>query len=407
MRLLICSFDNSKAILIGGKHIHQELLQKGWQDLGHQVDYCYPIKQAIPSLLKRAKNKILWKLSASYQLQKYQNNINSRMAELKNSIKERIDKFDYDFISAHDVLAAKAAGEALKESKKTIPLILTVHGYFARETLNYGYYKKSISDKVYQNALQIEKDALNFSDKIIAVDSRIKNYLKDDLFYKKPIKVQFNAIDDSRFFPVSEKEKKELREKLKLAKDKKIILTARRLVKKNGVIYAVQAIDILINQLKRQDIILYIIGDGKERKNITNYIRQKKLDQHVILKGMVAHHEVDSYYKAADILLMPSTLSDGVEEATSLSMLEGLVCGLLVIASAIGGLKEVIKTGENGFLVPDKDPQAISQTISKIIDQPALAEKISQQAFSFAKKNHGYKEHAAAILDFFKLDNYV
>lgn len=401
MKILLVSMDDSKKIKIGGKHIHQELLEKGWKANGYYVDYAYPNMSPINDIKKRAINKLLIFTKIGGKDEVFKNHISQSIDLLVNLILAKFKKVDYDFISAQDIVAAIAAKKAIDLLSKKTPIYLTLHGYFSRESINYGYFSSQESINVLNYSMDLEKLALSFSNGIITVDSRIKNYIIDEFNYSNKYQVVFNAIDNERFTRVSEYEMKSLREELGLPKEKFLLLVGRRLVKKNGVIYAVEAMKILVEQ-GIDNCYLCIIGEGPEHNALTGYINENNLTDYVKVCGAIPHEKVDKYYKSADVILMPSIKSDNIEEATSLSMLEGMACGKVVIASAIGGMKEVITHLDNGILVEEKDAKQISENVIMLVNNKVLLEKISNSAFEYAHKHHSYISHAKVIADFFE-----
>ena len=87
-----------------------------------------------------------------------------------------------------------------------------------------------------------------------------------------------------------------------------------------------------------------------------------------------------SLYEASDIVLIPSVHSHGVEEATSISALEAMSCRSPVIASAIGGLKEILIDGEDGLLVEEKNIEALAQAISLLLNDTEYATMLASKA---------------------------
>jgi|GEM_PF-242047 len=403
MKILLVSLDNSEKALIGGKHIHQELIKKGWRESGHHVDMIYPRGKKWYFFRFLRKINLLLGLISQYEYLRRGVEADRRIIE--NLLAELIRQSKYDIISAQDVVAAIAVQSAFARSGQKPPrVVLTLHGYFARESINYGQFNEEDQPKVMNYCTKIERQALQFVSAVVTVDSRIRQYIQDDLSFSKSIKVITNAIDDNRFIPVGEQEKGFLRRKLKINSIDMVLIVARRLVNKNGVLYAVQAMHRLkeSDDLQKYNMRLLIIGRGPEKRNITEYIAQKNLEHYVSLVGLVPHNRIDAYYKAADIVLMPSINSNGIEEATSLSMLEGMACGKMVIASAIGGLKEVIVNGENGLLVKDKDADAMAEAIMAVTRSEVPVQDIKKSAEAYAKKNAGYREHSLKFISFFE-----
>jgi len=142
----------------------------------------------------------------------------------------------YDIVHAQDAISAVN----LPEHKN---LVITLHGYLARETLDYNRFPNSKeSRRVYEYLLGIERQALSRAKLVITVDTRLKNYVINELgFSEKNIVVVQNAVDTVRFCPVDDKVKSELRAKLGLPVDRIVVLVPRRLVPKNGVTFAAQA----------------------------------------------------------------------------------------------------------------------------------------------------------------------
>lgn len=401
MNILLVSLDNSQNAKIGGKHIHQELLKRGWLESNNSVDMIYP--QGTFWLFKRIIRKILQILKLLNEFQYLKNSIMSDKYEIEKNVEKALLNNKYDFISAQDVLAAIAIKKILVKLDLKTPVILTLHGYFARESVNYGNYGEVDQVKVLDFVLNIEKEAIDFVNGIVTVDTRIKEYVLENFNFKGPIEMICNAIDNSRFFPVDSSLKNLIKTQLNLSINDNILLVARRLVKKNGVNYAVESMKILkeggfADKLKLK---LLIVGRGPEQSEIENYIRSNDLSACVKVVGIVEHNLIDSYYKSADIILMPSTLSNDIEEATSLSMLEGLACGKPVIASAIGGLKEVITNNSNGILVQDKRPDQIAESIIRVLTDLSFRDQIEKTAYEYATNNCGYFSHSQKFIHFF------
>jgi hypothetical protein len=72
--------------------------------------------------------------------------------------------------------------------------------------INYGYFKESHKDRVFSECVRIEKAALKTANGVITVDTRIKEYIAREFDYTGPATIVFNAIDDTRFFPVTKEE---------------------------------------------------------------------------------------------------------------------------------------------------------------------------------------------------------
>jgi D-inositol-3-phosphate glycosyltransferase len=92
------------------------------------------------------------------------------------------------------------------------------------------------------------------------------------------------------------------------------------------------------------------------------------------------HHILSTYYRAADVVLVPSR-----SESFGLVALEAAACGIPVVATAVGGLLNIIEDGRTGFLVPDRQPDVFARHIATILDDPSVAANMSVQAAERAK----------------------
>lgn len=387
LKVAIVSSDNSEIVRVGGKHVHQNLLVKGLRELGTEVLTFYPPRYMVkPTRIERALRVIRHPLIVFSHYFRYI----TRFREISRYF-ERINFEGYSIVHGHDVLSI------LNVKHKNI--VLTVHGYLAKEVLN--YMKKEISSKekerIYEACLEIEKKAVSKAKHIIAVDTRLKDYHIDELGVPPDkITVVYNAIDTERFKPVSNKEKTLLRKQLGLPEEKFIVLVPRRYVDKNGVTYAAEA----FARMKDDDYFFVLAGRGPLKEKIKDILR---FNENALVLDGVPHEQVVRFYQASDVILVPSiTSKEGVEEATSLSMLEGMACGKVVICTNIGGMKEVVKHMGNGLLIEQKNPDAIIEALQYVKNNYDALSDLRRRAREYAVKNHSYIEHARKITEVYK-----
>jgi len=374
------SVDNPYVVEIGGKHIHLLLLERGLRSWGTEVTTLYYMKKGINDFFWRCVSKPL-PTHLKYKV-RYRNMI--------SYLERNVPPKDYDLVHAHDVLSLLAV--CSRPQKK----ILTLHGYFARENIEFEHVEDKERAKLYEELLQFEKESLNYADYVITVDNRLKEYLVSEFRYpENQITVIHNAVDTDRFQPVSNNEQNKFKKDLRYDEKDFLILVPRRLVQKNGVIYAVKS----MQNLEEENFRLVIAGDGPEKENI---IEEAQKDRRIHLVGLIPHQNIDAYYKAADIVLIPSITSHDVQEASSLAMLEGMACGKTVVCSDIGGMREIMKNMENGILVKERDPLDIARAIQIAIQDPKLREAISNNARAEVVKDHSYLVHAKKTLDIYR-----
>ncbi len=123
----------------------------------------------------------------------------------------------------------------------------------------------------------------------------------------------------------------------------------------------------------RYPIEALIIGGGRREGEMRQLAAEMGLAGRVYFLG--PRDDVPDLLAALDIFVLPSH-SEGV----SLALLEAMAAGLPVIATAVGGLPEVVTDGENGLLIPPQDPEALAQALARLLADPDLAKKLGESA---------------------------
>lgn len=114
-----------------------------------------------------------------------------------------------------------------------------------------------------------------------------------------------------------------------------------------------------------------IVGDGPDRTHVESEIRRLGLADAVELMG--EREDVDAFLDAADVFVLSSR-----SEGLPLSLLEAMAAALPVVASAVGGVPEVVVDGETGTLVPPEDAEALSEALARLIESPELRERFGK-----------------------------
>lgn len=379
MHVLLTSTDNPYMRQIGGKHIHLLLLEQGLKMLNLDVTTLYYNKKSLTEIAKKSFLAVF--------PEKYACKFKFKWAI--DYLRRHIPKKELDMIHAHDVLSL-AAMSTLPQKK-----VLTLHGYFARENIEF---LKDEKDRrvIYPYLLQLEREAMEKADYVITVDRRLKEYVISEFgFPQEKITIMYNAVDTNTFRPVTKKEQLGLKKMLGFDANYYVILVPRRLVEKNGVIYAVRA----MKHVKNENVKMIIAGDGPEREKI---IKEAKEDLRIHFAGTIPHDKIVPYYNVADIILIPSITSHGVQEASSLAMLEGMACAKVVMCSDIGGMRETIQNMKSGILTKEKEPLEIAEAIKTAIGNPSLMAEIGDNAREYALQNHSFVAHAKKVFNVYR-----
>jgi phosphatidylinositol alpha-mannosyltransferase len=143
------------------------------------------------------------------------------------------------------------------------------------------------------------------------------------------------------------------------------LLFVGRLHRRKGFPVAVEAFRLLADG--GPDIGLIVAGDGEDRTAVDRL--EPALRARVTMLGTVPHDQLPRYHVACDLLVAPSLGG----ESFGYVLVEAMAAGLPVVASRIPGYDEVVRDGQEGFLVPPGDPRAVADAAAKLLDDPTLA----------------------------------
>lgn len=175
------------------------------------------------------------------------------------------------------------------------------------------------------------------------------------------MKITRLGIDINKFLP--SRDKPASKKKLKLP-NKTIVGYVGRISKEKNTLVLLNA----FNRLNPERFFLLMVGDGQPE-----IVEKFKQNRNCLLTGFV--NNVEDYLPAMDIFVMPS-----LTETTSLATLEAMSCGLPVIVTKVGFMKEYIIKDYNGLFFPRTSPALLALKIEKLAKNPKLREKLSQNA---------------------------
>lgn len=164
-----------------------------------------------------------------------------------------------------------------------------------------------------------------------------------------------------------------------------VILTARRLVKKNGIDYLIRAVRLVSKEEKCQ---LVIIGEGEERTALEKLTQDLNVEEHVHFLGLVPHDQLPPYLALADIAVVPSLV-----EASSIFMLEAMAMAKPVIVTNVGGLPEIFDPSA-GILVEPMDEMGLADAILELLRNKEKRLQFGKQAREHVETNFSWKRIA-------------
>lgn len=169
------------------------------------------------------------------------------------------------------------------------------------------------------------------------------------------------------------------------------ILTVARFVEKKGLEYGIRAVAQVLKTFPR--IEYHIVGDGPLRASITRLIDELQVGDQVKLLGWKSPEEVTSLMKGSDLFLVPSVTSrSGDQEGTPTVIIEALARGLPVISTLHSGIPEMIQDGRTGFLVPERDVEAMFEALDCLVRYPDARSEMGKAGRACAEKKYDIRK---------------
>jgi len=284
---------------------------------------------------------------------------------------------DVDVIHSHDPRLAVTKVFLDK------PLVTTFHGYQTLEPVANGL--TAPGRPLYRIYDQLIRQCLRLSDRVISVDGRIARWLQETYsFFSADI--VHNGVDASHFQTGGDRQT--CRRALGIDEDVPVIVSAKHFVPKNGLEYSVRAMAYIVRAYP--ETVLILAGDGPLRARIRELVRSLDLENNIRMPGQVPHNQMPMIMAASDICVVPSVPVSGVEEATSIVALEAVAAGRPVIASNVGGLRDIIQPGGNGLLVPPANPAAIAEAAIVLLGSETLRSEMAERARLRVESDFGW-----------------
>ncbi len=277
-----------------------------------------------------------------------------------------IKKENIEMIHAHWILPQGFIGIFLKKIFN-IPLLVTIHGSDLFPLKNKFF--RIMQEFVIKNAVYITVNSPAAKNEL----------LKRFPHYKNKIKIIPMGIDTKLF------KKKELKKPVKYSKNK-LVLFVGRLSDQKGLQYLIDSMDYILQQEPKTKLL--IIGEGAYKKTLNEKIISKSLQNNIEFLGALPHKDIAYYYNIADIFVMPSISNKTGTEALGLTLLEAMSSGCAVIGTNVGGIPYIIKDGNNGLLVEQKNSNELAKAIITLLKDTKKSEKLAKNAAEFVRKKY-------------------
>ena len=264
---------------------------------------------------------------------------------------DAIDTFNPDIIHLHGHHYLINWIIAIHPRFEKTPKVLTMHGMYALNPNVQGG-RTLIEDIFNQTILRL---FLNKLDNIIALTRTIAKYAEK--YTKTPISIIPNGIDIDKYL-LNLNRKFEYREKYNLPQDNIIVLFSGRLTYVKGILEFISAIKMLLKE--RKDIYFLIVGSGPLESKVKKMLLRIRNTRMMSWTPPELIHEL---YIASDIYVLPSKW-----EALPITILEAMVANLVIVATKVGGVPDVLEPYHKKILIANSNPKEIKKGILKALE---------------------------------------
>lgn len=286
-----------------------------------------------------------------------------------------------------------------------VPLVITTHSLeplrpWKREQLGRGYDASS----------WIEKTAIEMADALIAVSEETKeDVLKHFNVDESKVKVIYNGINLQQYITTTDSS---TLDEYKIDKTKPYVLFVGRITRQKGIIHLVNAIKYI--DPDTQIVLCAGAPDTKEigkEMEVAVHEVQKTRNNVIWIDKMVTKKEIIELYSHAAVFCCPS-----IYEPFGIINIEAMACDTAVVASAVGGIKEVVVHNETGILVsveqqkeapfepvnPDKFAKDLAEGINKVIADPALRKSMAKKGRKRVEEHFDWIAIAKQVEELYK-----
>ena len=282
------------------------------------------------------------------------------ISSLERRIHEVINLEQPDIIQAHSPalngIAALRAGR-----RHDLPVVYECRAFWEDAAVNHGSCREG--DTRYRITRAMETHVFRRADAITTICQGLKSEIQSRGIPEERLTVIPNAVDLAAF-PLHGVRDEDLGKKLGL--DGKIVLGFI------GSFYAYEGLQLLLEALPKvleavPEIRLLLVGGGREEAMLHSMAEHLSISDSVIFTGRVSHQQVRKYYELIDVCVYPRLRMRLTEIVTPLKPLEAMARGRPVVASDVGGHRELIRDGENGRLFRAGDAVSLADTLRELV----------------------------------------
>jgi glycosyltransferase involved in cell wall biosynthesis len=377
--------------LPGGGRVMARELALGLTKRGHQVTFLVPrLKDGTPDDERVAEGRIV-RYSGTGQGPGF-------VRAGRNAAIGLWTESPYDIVHTHFAYAALGPLRALPA---TLPQVRSFYGPWDQEawTEEKGRLTQmpAMSRAIHSLAASVKRglrhqvEAINLrrSRSVIVLSEQSRGEVAEFHYPPSQIRLLSGGVDLSRFRPAPDRGA--VRDGLGLPRERRILLSVRRLAARMGLDILIEAMPAVI--ARHPDALLLIGGKGPEQERLEQMIRDRGLQDHVRLLGFIPDDDLVSYYQAADVFVLPTLALEGFGLVT----VEALACGVPVIGTPVGATPEILRPLEPRLVSAAATPEALAESVLAFFDGPWSGDLSADRLRRYICDHFTWDRHTEAV----------
>jgi glycosyltransferase involved in cell wall biosynthesis len=312
----------------------------------------------------------------------------ARALELEVDVIPERGRFDRSVIRTLRKIVAQRSPDVIVTHQVKSHFLMNVSRLWQKYpwvAFNHGY---TTTDRKMLLYNWLDRWSLPKADRVVAVCEAFMQKLVKMGVPRERIHVQHNSIRPEP--AVSALDRDVLRKKLGLQEGERMILAVGRLSQEKAQIDLLRAFKKLNDTHAEINARLVIVGDGPDRGPLVEAAASLGIGGGVVFTGQVKN--VEAYYAAADVLVNPSH-----SEGSPYVLLEAMAANLPIVATAVGGVPEMVENNRTALLVPASDPSALANAIARVFSDEQLALRLAAGASTLVSSRFSPENYARSL----------
>jgi PEP-CTERM/exosortase A-associated glycosyltransferase len=269
--------------------------------------------------------------------------------------------------------------------KYGIPVVYEIRAFWEDAAVDHRTYSQD--SWKYKSVRAAETWACGRARQVVVICNGLKTDLVSRGVPETKIKVVFNGINPDDFHSSQAD--------LETAKSFRVL--GKKVLGFVGSFYRYEGLDLLIEAVARiadarSDVSLLLVGGGEMERELKSQVERCRLQDKVIFSGRVPHDAISKMYSLIDVLVYPRYSMRLTELVTPLKPLESMAMKKPLIASDIGGHRELIQNGQTGLLFKPGDVAALAKAMEQLLDDTELRERLARQGDNWVRQHHTWEK---------------